>query len=309
MQENHMPKCQNKGSKPSKKRRGMELDTRCVVCGRLNEDGGHLFFKCEHVKLVWQDLNLEMTRGILSHKQSAREVLQHVLGMKENVQVKVVILLWQWWLERNRIWKGERQRPPSVLAAAASKITDENLAIGKTDHSPATQRQKRWSRPADDSFKINSDGSYSPESGDGGWGYVIRDHDGTVIKAGAGRCSYLLDAFHSEVVGCKAGIRAAEELGMSKVVIETDSLLLKMALESNSFALAQTGGILCEIKTMLLDSFSSWSFSLCPRECNKVVHAVTAQGCMCPHETVLCWNGTPPGVEDLVARDCSSSLS
>ena len=33
------------------KRRGMELDTRCVMCNLLNEDGGHLFFSC---KSGWQ---------------------------------------------------------------------------------------------------------------------------------------------------------------------------------------------------------------------------------------------------------------
>lgn len=30
-------------------RRGMELDTLCVVCNRLDEDGGHLFCKCKYV--------------------------------------------------------------------------------------------------------------------------------------------------------------------------------------------------------------------------------------------------------------------
>jgi hypothetical protein len=65
----------------------------------------------------------------------------------------------------------------------------------------------------------------------------------------------------------------------------------------------------------LNDSVSSWSCSFCPRECNKVAHAVTAQGCKYPHGTVLDWTDTlpgaedpPPGAEDLVARDCSSSL-
>jgi hypothetical protein len=75
-----------------------------------------------------------------------------------------------------------------------------------------------------------------------------------------------MDAFHSEVLGCKAGVRAAKELGMSKLVIETDSMLLKMALESNSFTLAPMGGILHKIKSMLFDSFSSWSSIFCPRE-------------------------------------------
>jgi len=32
------------------KRRGMKLDTRCVLCRRYDEDGGHLFFKCKYVK-------------------------------------------------------------------------------------------------------------------------------------------------------------------------------------------------------------------------------------------------------------------
>jgi hypothetical protein len=30
-------------------RRGMDFDTKCVMCGRLNEDGSHLFFKCKRV--------------------------------------------------------------------------------------------------------------------------------------------------------------------------------------------------------------------------------------------------------------------
>jgi hypothetical protein len=32
------------------KRRGVELETKCVMCDRLDEDGAHLFFKCKFVK-------------------------------------------------------------------------------------------------------------------------------------------------------------------------------------------------------------------------------------------------------------------
>lgn len=34
-------------------RRGMSLDTRCVMCNRQNEHGGHAFFTCKYVKHVW----------------------------------------------------------------------------------------------------------------------------------------------------------------------------------------------------------------------------------------------------------------
>ena len=33
-------------------RKGVDLDTRCVVCHSLFEDGGHLFFRCRHVKPI-----------------------------------------------------------------------------------------------------------------------------------------------------------------------------------------------------------------------------------------------------------------
>jgi hypothetical protein len=59
------------------------------------------------------------------------------------------------------------------------------------------------------------------------------------------------------VLACKAGIQAAEEMGMAHIVAETDSMLLKNALESNSSALTPTGGCIHEIKTMLSDSFLS----------------------------------------------------
>jgi hypothetical protein len=60
----------------------------------------------------------------------------------------------------------------------------------------------------------------------------------------------LLDAFHAEVLACKAGIQAAEKLGMTRIVVETNSLLLKFALDSNTFVLAQIGGIIHEIKSL-----------------------------------------------------------
>ena len=39
------------------KRRHIELDTRCPVCARLDEDGGHCFLKCKQVKQCWRELN------------------------------------------------------------------------------------------------------------------------------------------------------------------------------------------------------------------------------------------------------------
>ncbi|RCV17582.1 hypothetical protein SETIT_3G231600v2 [Setaria italica] len=97
-------------------------------------------------------------------------------------------------------------------------------------------------------------------SGDGGWGYVIRDDACTVVSAGAGRCEYLLDALHAELLACLEGQSGdSGEKGISKVVIETNSILVKLAVVSNTFSLAATGGIIFEIKNVISTFFTSWS--------------------------------------------------
>jgi hypothetical protein len=212
--------------------------------------------------------------------------------------VQVVTLLWNWWLERNRVREGERRMEPVHLACIARKTSDEFLAIGSQRPVSAARRMRRWVRPTEDVLKINSDGAYRSETSTGGWGFVIRDCDGQVIKAGAGQCPHLLEALHAELLACLAGVRAAGELGMSKVIIETDSMLARLALESNSFALALTGGVVYEIKSLMNLFFTSVVVSFCPRECNKVAHAVAALGCKCPQDIVLSWDGVPFGAEE-----------
>ena len=161
------------------------------------------------------------------------------------------------------------------------------------------QCRKKWSRPESGFLKINTDGSFSPSTGSGGWGFVIRDGDAMITHAGAGSYQNLLNA-----------VLAAADQGMTRVVLETDSQLVKSALESNMFALADTGGIVYELKFLISSSFSEFKVLFSPRTCNSVAHAVAALGCMCPRDTLLWWEGcTPDGLEDLVASDITESMS
>jgi hypothetical protein len=75
-------------------RRGMKLDTKCCMCGRLDEDGGHLLLNCKEVKKVWRELNLEAARCKLAEARSAREMVETVLKLKEKEQLTVIMLLW-----------------------------------------------------------------------------------------------------------------------------------------------------------------------------------------------------------------------
>ena len=68
------------------KRRGMKLDPSCVLCGRLDKDGAHLFFKCKCVKGVWAALQLEDVRSNLAQTPSTMALVWEILKLKDNVQ-------------------------------------------------------------------------------------------------------------------------------------------------------------------------------------------------------------------------------
>jgi hypothetical protein len=64
----------------------MRIDTGCVICGRYDEDGAHLFFKCKYVRHIWAELQLKGVRRDLFELLSAREVLEAILKLKPDIQ-------------------------------------------------------------------------------------------------------------------------------------------------------------------------------------------------------------------------------
>ncbi|WVZ60549.1 hypothetical protein U9M48_010556 [Paspalum notatum var. saurae] len=45
-----------------------------------------------------------------------------------------------------------------------------------------------------------------------------------------------------------------------------------------------------------------------PRDCNRVAHEIAKLVIRSPQNTVLFWDGTPPGVEELVAGDSAKKV-
>jgi len=84
---------------------------------------------------------------MLSKTSSARDAVRKILELGEKISVQVVTLLWNWWLERNRVREGERRMEPDHLAYIVRKTSDEFLAMGSQRPVSAANRMKRWTRP------------------------------------------------------------------------------------------------------------------------------------------------------------------
>jgi hypothetical protein len=89
-------------------RRGIKTETVCPVCYRLDEDCGHLFFKCKRARECWRTMNLEHVRIELESCASGQETVLKILKLEQQEQRKVIIWLWRWWSARNKANAGGR---------------------------------------------------------------------------------------------------------------------------------------------------------------------------------------------------------
>jgi hypothetical protein len=146
--------CQN--SPPTRmniKRKRVELDTRCPMCYRMDEDGGHLFLKCKCVKHIWRCLLLEDVRQFLLSAPNATAMFESIWTLPSNTQSMVLVLFWDWWTTRNKKSAEGKERTVEetchiiqrhwvdfqIKPGGESKGTISNIMTAKLED--------RWSKP------------------------------------------------------------------------------------------------------------------------------------------------------------------
>ncbi|WVZ81971.1 hypothetical protein U9M48_029294 [Paspalum notatum var. saurae] len=108
--------------------------------------------------------------------------------------------------------------------------------------------QQCWKRPPENMLKLNCDGAYHATKSEG-WGFVIRDDDGAVVKAG--KVEHAQDVFQVELIACFQAVKYAMEIGVTNIIIESDSLMVKQAATSEAYRLSDFGGLIWELKDLL----------------------------------------------------------
>ncbi|KQK07736.2 hypothetical protein BRADI_2g37573v3 [Brachypodium distachyon] len=112
-------------------------------------------------------------------------------------------ILWNWWLERNKVREGGPVRP-----------TDELVFIIKNQTKAFLEAYNSLAETCGNWVKINCDGSFLENTGSGGWGAVLRDSCGSVLACGAGNLPCLLNPFQAEARAANQGIILAASKGL-----------------------------------------------------------------------------------------------
>ena len=134
---------------------------------------------------------------------------------------------------------------------------------------PPTQ----WQPPTHQQYKTNFDGALFKAENQAGIGVVIRDSKGQVMVSLVQRIPLPNTVIEVEALAARRAMELALETGLSKGVLEGDSLILMNALKSNSHNLAQFGHIINDIQ-YLASQFSIISFSHVRRHCNTVAYSL-----------------------------------
>jgi ribonuclease HI len=293
----------------NQKRRGMEVDTICPLCLRLNEDGGHLFFKCKMVKQIWRQLLMEKTRIKLSECPNEMLLLESILSLEEEEKILTCCTLWIWWAERNKANSGNKVRKPQQIVSSIISHTTEYKALGKKEQNPKNQVPPKWSLPMHNYVKINTDGAYRESSRTGGWGFIMRNDQGFPVAAGCGHIQVAGSAMQAEAIAILQAVKITSQMGCNRAQLEMDAINLKKAITSKDYDLSPLGPLFKEVKALICNVYDDVKVSTCNRTCNKIAHELAARGALLGDGNQEIWIADlPQSVIELCADNMSSTL-
>ena len=182
-------------------------------------------------------------------------------------------------------------QPADVARRTRSNVLEYMQIFGRTADKP---RSDKWQPPADSEYKINVDGSFVAGQDHAGWGVAARTAAGRLVCPRAGRTENIHDAFAAEADAMSHAINMAADLGMVRVVFETDSQLLAEALDLWMVDSSAYAAVIEDMKYQLKLLFSKFSISVCRRSANSVAHELASLGRMCDLNQCMQWDSDVP---------------
>jgi ribonuclease HI len=247
---------------------------------------------------------MEDKRIMLMAENSPKAMLEKIWGFDKDCQCKLILFLWCWWSARNKADSGESKRTAHMVINDVSFYFQAWRNANHLDKQPCISSGKsKWIAPPEDVYKINCDGAFITGSNKAGWGFIIRNHAGMVVAAGAGSANFLMSAQHAEATACLKGLEHAALLGMRRVILETDASAIAKALNDNCFERSVFANLLNEIKTFMYLEFSECTISHVSRGCNAVADILAAIGLNYTDGPLLWQDHVPDLVASLVSGD------
>jgi hypothetical protein len=130
----------------------------------LNEDGCHLVLRCKTAKHLWRNFGLEKIRKDLITCSDSKDFITHVLHLRSDLKLWTIALLWWRWKDRNKIVAGEKGNSEVKLLQLINQTVNDFEQFCTQKCTKLTKPDPKWESPSGDELKLNTDGSFSPET-------------------------------------------------------------------------------------------------------------------------------------------------
>jgi ribonuclease HI len=81
----------------------------------------------------------------------------------------------------------------------------------------------KWKPPPNEQYKLNVDAAFSALTMKGGWGCPVRNNTGEVLDIGAGNIQRAGSTLYAEALVALHGLERAEQLRITRIILETDA--------------------------------------------------------------------------------------
>ena len=157
---------------------------------------------------------MEHTRLKLIRCPDPLSLLEDVFPLEEEERIKVCILFWRWWRERNKVNAGGEIRFPQIILASIDYHVHVFRNFREKRRAAKLPGNHRWSPPSSEFLKINTDEAFHEAANTRGWGFTIRNELNDLIAAGSGSLKHLSNALHAEALAMLYAVNVASRISI-----------------------------------------------------------------------------------------------
>lgn len=137
------------------------------------------------------------------------------------------------------VWNGKTQSADMIMDISFSHLLQWQQAQTQVPSTSSKDfqnldRLRKWQKPRQGWLKINTDAAIFTELNNTGFGWVLRDHEGRMMAAPTHSIPGLVDPCAAEALGIREVLSWIKNRGLSKIVVESDALVVVNAINGST---------------------------------------------------------------------------
>ncbi|XP_031091127.1 uncharacterized protein LOC115996126 [Ipomoea triloba] len=263
----------------------------CPLCHQADESIFHLFAQCPFALQCWHLSSIQIS---YSGVPSIGEWLTN--NMKQFDKHSCCLMLticWYIWFARNdMVWNNINHSPSSIVARAKTHLSEWSYMHARDEFAPLQHSTSiiKWKNPPPGRLKLNVDAAVNKTRGHMGFGWILRDDQGSFVAAVSTPWYGLFSVKEAEAIAVREALSWLKANNISHCDVEIDALQITQRLSSPLFY-SHFDLILLDVKD-LLSSIHDVSISHVKRSANRIAHLLARESLSMSER--MEWNSSPP---------------